>query len=346
MLGGSSAHTGGVEAFCDRASAALARDGHWQVTRIMTSSAYLSLGTLALYLRGIAALIGQRRDRPDCIWLHYVNLPDLAYLIVARLLGMRVMVTPHLGSNWKSQSSPVLRRLSGWALRHASRFALLSATQEGELNLPASVPRSRIITFLPAEMLAARPDPLAKDPAQLRLIHASRLSEGKGSFLVVDVCAALRDAGLVFSAEIVGPADAVTNAALHDRIARHQLADHVTVPGPKSMPQMVVALQRSDVLIHLSRIDSYPLIVLEAMACGVVPVCLDLAGARSMVATYDGHVVGPERPVEDTAEWIAGLVIADIRRRGNDISQRVRADFDWSQCLQALDAALRECLRA
>jgi glycosyltransferase involved in cell wall biosynthesis len=344
VLGGSLDHPGGVEAFCDRSQEALERQGNWRITRIPTSTAYLSLRRLPNYLKGLSRLIAYRRNRPDCVWLQYVNLPDLTYLVVAKVLGYRVMVTPHLGSNWKSQSVPFLRTLSGLALRCANRLALISPTQELEINLPASVPRSHIRNFLPAEILTAELPGQEGESDRLQLIHSGRLSEGKGSFLVVEVAAKLRDKGVPFIFNITGGADAETYARINELIETHRLESHVKVLGRVPEADLLDLLKQSDVLVHLSKIDSYPLIVLEAMACSMTAVCMDLAGARDMVTTYGGQIVSQEHAVDESADWLASQQLERIRRLGANAATRVRTDYEWSRCAGALAAALKECV--
>ncbi len=344
MIGGSADHLGGVEAFCERSAIALRAHGGWRSEHIAASTAYLTLSRLPAFFRGLRALIGYRRRRPDIVWIQYVNLPDLAYLLMARLLGMRTMVTPHLGVFWRSQGNPTLRRLSEFLLRRAHRIALISRTQEQEIALPRKVPRSLIANFLPHDVLTG---PLADTqalPPAMQIIHSSRLSEEKGTFMVVEVCRDLRAAGVPFQARITGTGSPETMRRLHAMIGEHALADQVSVLGRVPEDELLGHLRGSDVLIHLSSIDSYPLIVLEAMACSVTPVVLELAGARDMVDTYGGHVVQRCNAVGDTVEWLRRCDLAALRKTRADIARRVRADYAWPRCSAALAAALEACL--
>jgi glycosyltransferase involved in cell wall biosynthesis len=341
VLGGSLDHLGGVEAFCERSMEALSsRQADWRMTRIPTSTAYLNMRKLPRYLRGLLSLLRYRFKRPDCVWLQYGNLPDLGYLAVAKLLGMRVMVTPHLGSNWRSQSNPLLRSLSGTLLRHADRLALISRTQELEINLPPSVPRSDIRNFLPAELVSTVKPSEEGPPETLRLIHSGRLSEGKGTFLFVEVCAALKARHVPFTAQITGGADEPTRAKLQALIERHGLQDDIDVRGRISDAALFEALRASDVLVHLSRIDSYPLIVLEAMTCSMLPVCMELAGARNMVDTYDGFVVSDSAAIRETVDVLSSLKVDAARRRAEAVSIRVKEDYSWERCAGQLETAL------
>ena len=345
ILGGSAKHLGGVEAFCERsAEALLRRDRGWRIHRIATETAYLTFKRIPVVLGGLGQLIRYRRQRPDVAWVQYVNLPDLAYVVLAKLLGMRVMVTPHLGSNWRSQQNPVLRWLSGALLGLADRLALISKTQQLEIALPKDTPRALIRNFLPETILTGPLPDAAGAHLPLQLIHSARLSADKGTFMVVEVSAKLRDAGVPFVTRITGGADPETYAQLDALIAERNLSDQVKVLGRVPEDALLDALRRSDVLIHLSRIDSYPLILLEAMACAMVPVAMELAGARDMIETYDGKVVSQAHPVEETAAWLIASDRDDLRRRGRTQVERVRTDYGWARCADALAAALAACV--
>ena len=274
-LGGSPNHLGGVEAFCERSKQALETRRKCQVEHLPTSTAFLTLRRVPVLFMGLSTLVSRRREKFDCVWLQYVSLPDLMYLLVAKATGFRVMVTPHLGSNWRSQSNPFLRWLSGWALSFADRLALISKTQELEISLPKRVPRSYIRNFLPPSILTGEISEATGAPAAMQLIHSGRLSEGKGTFLFVEVCHQLRAAGVPFFARITGGADEQTLLRLQRMIADRGLGEQVVVLGRVPDAELLDLLRGSDVLVHLSRIDSYPLIVLESTACAMFPICME-----------------------------------------------------------------------
>ena len=151
ILGGSPSQPGGVEAFCERSEQALRLRTNWDLLRMQADTAHMTVRRLPGMLRGWARLM--RTRRLDCVWVQYTNIMDLTFVVVAKAVGHRVMVTPHLGSNWRSQTNKLLRACSEAALRCADRLALISPTQELEIALPAAVPRSQIRNFLPAILL-------------------------------------------------------------------------------------------------------------------------------------------------------------------------------------------------
>jgi len=342
ILGGSTGQRGGVEAFCARAKQAIEQLGTNVVEQQNADTAFLSLRKLPGLARGFYRLARQRHQPPDCIWLQYSNLPDLFYLPWAKLFGFKVLVTPHLGANWRSQSNPLLRTVSQRLLGLSDRLGLLSHTQETELSFPPDVPRNYLRTFLAANVISGEPTPRRAEQRPLRLAHVSRLSEGKGTFHFVEVCRLLRDRGIPFTATIAGSADRAMLHRLETAIQTAGLASNIEIVGSLAEPDYARLLTETDVLVHLSTVDSYPLIVIEAIACGAFPICINLPGAAYMVETYAGHVVPEHNCAATTADFIARKPLAELHGEMEKAVRHVRSDYGWSSCVVSLDAALRD----
>jgi glycosyltransferase involved in cell wall biosynthesis len=346
VLGGSLHRRGGLEAFCERAATAINRQNHgWTASWWPTESAYASP-------RRIAAIAGAWRrvgriEGVDLVWLQWSTLLDLLLLRRLRVLGVPVMVTPHLGANSRLQRMPVPRALCARLLRHADRVALLFPEQDAEIALPAALPRTPIRTFLPEIALASpgHPDARLNTDGALRLIHAGRLSHGKGTFRMVELCAALHARGLRVKGRIVGRADPATMTALTRAIADAGLGDTLTLVDWLDEATLIAALGDADILVHLSELDSYPLIVLEALAAGTVPVVADMVGARAMVARYGGFV-SDGSSVDAAADWLVARDHARLRHDAALAAVRVRQDHGWTECVTRLIEAANLTLSA
>jgi glycosyltransferase involved in cell wall biosynthesis len=337
IVGGSPGHRGGVEQFCDRALEALTAIGGHRVVLVNTNAAYLRLRSIPSLVTCLRDLVQHRRLGFRQLWLQYVCLPELAILVAARLLGFTILVTPHLGSNWSSQARPSLRWLTRKLLALSDAIGLISPTQAEEISLPSSPLRVALVTFLPRHFPPRPPTP-ATASDRLRLVHAGRLSEGKGTFLFLELCAILHRANRDFEAQLIGSCDRADEMRIDDFIAQHDLRE-VTKVGRVLEPEMLERLSSADVLIHLSRIDSFPLIVLESIGCGVYPICKDLHGARLMVETYCGRIVGGDDPVRDTAAILLADPSASFRAAAEPARKRLLTDFDWRRCVSAVEQA-------
>jgi len=339
IVGGSARDPGGVEIFCARALEAV--QSHWpecDVLLVPADSGHLTPARLPRFLRALNAFRRANRVPIDVLWLNVANLPDLLFVLLAKVLGIRVLVTLHLGANSRLQRIAVLRWLCRTLTARADRIALLFDGQDAEIDLPAHVPRSTIRTFLPPESFTPPGAPIA-EPA-LRLIHAGRLSEGKGSLAIVDLCAALNRAGVAFTARIIGRGDEALMQDLYARIEANALKSRITLSDWLDGPALIAALGEADILVHLSRLDSFPLIVLEAMAAGTLPIAIDMAGVRAMTSAYDGHLVDPDAAVAGADAWLEANRLEDLRQRGAAMGARVRADYSWSACVATLAAAI------
>jgi len=111
-----------------------------------------------------------------------------------------------------------------------------------------------------------------------RLIFAGKLSEKKGLFSLLRAVSLLKEPE---NYELV-LAGGWSNAAEYDEILR--LADAapcaVTFPGKLSHQQLAQEMNRSDVFVLPSFYEGLPLVLTEAMACGLKTVCTDLPGIR------------------------------------------------------------------
>jgi glycosyltransferase involved in cell wall biosynthesis len=334
VLGGSLYHPGGIESFCERTVTAINRHGaHWRATWWATDTAYLSWSKLRGLARAWRRLKTIDRHEVDLVWLQWSTLADLIFLHRVVGLGVPVLATPHLGANARLQRHRVLRALCKRLLARADRLALLFDDQAGEIALP-DLPRSTLGTFLPEETLATPPP--ARDRGALRLLHAGRLSREKGTFRLVEICAELRARGTPFEAKIVGRAAPEVMNELRAEIAQAGLDDAIALAGWMDSPALRDALGHADVLVHLSQLDSFPLIVMEALAAGAIPIVSDMAGASSMVRRYDGLVTQGSN-VNDAVEWLINADPDDVRRRGGNVALRVRADNAWPKVVKQLE---------
>jgi len=336
MIGGSAHHPGGLEAYCARAVEAVARSGRTiTLSWLESGTAYLSPRHLPGVARVIGAMRRARRDGSEVAWVQASNLSELALAGVARALGFRVIVTPHFGAASRMETRRAARTVAARLLASADRVALLFARQAEEICVPRGRAHAVVGTFLPAASLAALP--AAAAPARLRLLHAGRFSDGKGTFRMVALCAALRAQGVAFDARIIGRGDEQTSARLHAAIVAADLVNALTIEDWRDEAGLIAALREADILVHLSTLDSFPLIVLEAMACDTYPVVFDMAGAGEMVARFGGLSRPATENMEDVAERLAVLPLEDVRTHARAIGRDVRAAYYWPVVVRELE---------
>ena len=337
LIGGTFRIRGGVEQFCSRAAAALLASGRHSVTHVYANSGYLRFQHLPSFFKAIVTILREGHRKPYRVWLQYSCFPDLAILLICRLVGFRVVVTPHLGSNWVSRRNPILNWLSVHLLKCADGIALLSESQKEELVFPTQVPLENILTYLPSTLSREiRP----KSEWRLRLVHIARLSEAKGSFTFLDICSRLKGRHQDFEAKLIGPCDAQTMNDIENFLIRNDIGNEVRYLGVLDEAGILRELLTADVLLHLSKTDSFPLSVLEAIGCGVFPICRNLPGARTILEAYCGLVVNQTDPTETVVDFLIGRRLDDLRDTARVAARQCAEDYQWDRCVKALETAM------
>ena len=156
--------------------------------------------------------------------------------------------------------------------------------------------RSDVEQYVPAERIAICPNgldlPEGKDryssAGELQILFLSNLLPDKGFEDLLDACVLLREKGVSFRCRFVGaPSAAVSAEAFLRKVEARNLGDAVVYEGPKYGADKQSILREADVLVHPTREDCFPLVVLEAMAAGLPVISTREGGIPDEVE--DGH---------------------------------------------------------
>ena len=139
--------------------------------------------------------------------------------------------------------------------------------------------------FLPGDQSAARAA-LGLDD-QPRLLYVGRLAPIKGLETLLDAMARLRAAGTRVHLSIVGgDADEPLNGhegALRTRLARLDLGGTVTFVGAQPQERLRAWYVAADTTVLPSHYESFGMVALEAMACGIPVVASRVGGLQTTV---------------------------------------------------------------
>lgn len=151
--------------------------------------------------------------------------------------------------------------------------------------------------------VATPPAQPARQPGPLRILYLSNLIPSKGVREAVAAMAMLAADGHAFEGRIIGGPTAELGVEEVGRlVADAGLADRVRVMGPLFGEEKARWLEWADVLTYPSRHDHAPLVVLEAMAHGVVPIVCDTGGVAELPgAALSDNIVPPGLPPADIA---------------------------------------------
>jgi len=255
---------------------------------------------------------------------------DLAYTVVAKLCGARVIYQVHGGA------SPE---------RFFGRSRLLAAFLRATLELPdaivvlASVELEAYRAFVQGQQVLLLPngvDPLQtvtlapekRDPsAPLRLVYIGRLAREKGLYDALPALKLARAGGV--DARLVVAGSGPDEPRLRRFAATLGLASQVSFAGPLFGEDKARLLGAADALLLPSRAEALPYALLEAMAAGV-PVIASAVGAIPDVVVDGVHgALVPPRDPQAIARAIVKLA-ADpdlLARAGSACRRRIALGY-------------------
>jgi glycosyltransferase involved in cell wall biosynthesis len=145
------------------------------------------------------------------------------------------------------------------------------------------------------------PDPekhKTRPEGRFEVVTVARLNNTKGHRFFLRAMAALRDEGIDIHYRMAG--EGPERAEIEVEIARLGLQDHAVLLGSVSEAAVLDLLQSADALALTSirKGEAAPVAVMEAMSCGLPPICSIIGGTADMIEDgTDGFLV----PQEDVA---------------------------------------------
>ncbi|WP_172600359.1 glycosyltransferase family 4 protein [Sulfurivermis fontis] len=335
---------GGLELYALRSTAALQRLGH-DVMAVVRPGTMLQQ---RLHEQGLAHFVLPRRSRA---------LPLLAAWRLARLIDKAQVDVIHM--HW----GPDLF-LAALAKRWASRPVRLVYTRQMALTRPKNdayhrflyrqidlyltitdklLQQARQLLPLPAERIQRLyygvPAPAVLQDAERRALRHSlqipervfaigligRMEEQKGQHLLIEAVQYLRAAGIPAHATLIGPAmDAAYQQRLQREIEERGLQDAVILRGPHKTPMDI--MPAFDVIVLTTRMETFGLVLAEAMRCGVAVVGTDAGGVPEIIEDGRSGLLFTPEDASHLARQLEHLARNDGLRRQLAAAGKARAD--------------------
>lgn len=359
-------HAGGVEHYAYNVAARLARDFGWHVA--VAASGQSRKGVTREMLHGITVYrlptwitlsntplnpcwLSQlrnvvSRERPDVINAH-APVPGLSDIAIFGAKRIPTVLTYHMGSMRKGRLSLDwaiwLYERGCWPLTVArsdlvvctSRFVRSGLGRQGRAKSTVVTPGVDTGYFSPVKEIGASSQRTDK-PAMVgsRVLFVGALGTGdahKGLSYLLRAFARVRKTCPGASLSVVGDGDDCSRyKAERDALG---VSDCVRFLGLLRGRALLSAYQAADLLVLPSTNENFPLVLLEAMSCGLPVVASRVGGIPEIVADgKTGHLVQPT-DVAALATRILDLVrSSDTRlRMGRLARDEVVLKHDWDR---------------
>ena len=110
-------------------------------------------------------------------------------------------------------------------------------------------------------------------------------------------------------------------------------ANVTAVPYRRDSIELAQWLASADALVHAGTRETFGLVLLEAMACGL-PIVAARAGAVPEIVTPDVGLLAEPRDSVSLADAVAALYDSPLEARSRAARARVVSTFSWTQALQ------------
>lgn len=272
-------------------------------------------------------------DGVEHLHAHFASHPAAAAFVIHHLTGIPYSFTAH-GSDLHRERRMLREKVS------AAAFVVSISGYNRRVIFDECGPQvagNVVVIHCGVDTLQLQPSDAqhagsASDPFAILCIGT--LHEVKGQTHLIEACRLLHQRRVAFQLHFVG--DGPDLSALQQQSERAQIASHVTFHGRKNRTQVIEHLRTADVLAAPSvpskdgRREGIPVVLMEAMSCGLPVVASDLSGIPELVehATH-GFLVRPGDTcaLADALERLSGD--PELRRRFGSVGRtRIIDEFD------------------
>jgi UDP-glucose:(heptosyl)LPS alpha-1,3-glucosyltransferase len=254
---------------------------------------------------------------------------------------------PHLSGNWCERAAyrpddarplPIVAAVS-----HQVAGELRDFVGVPEGNLTVTHPGVDIVQFRPLseEERAERSLPSPAHPGhQLRLVFVGYEFDRKGIAPILDAMGRLGPG--VVHLDVLGQDNPAPYLA---RAASLGISEDVHFHGHVQQPQQLIA--RADALVLASVYEAFPLVVMEALACGTPVIASRESNAGEIVRPeVTGMLYGPARSADQLARTLTAFIAArarwpEMRRSARSAAENRTWDKAWEETKLVYDEALR-----
>ncbi len=243
---------------------------------------YLAILPLLWYLN--------KRKNIDCLHANFCVPDGLATAKLSRALSIPYVITEHQAHLHELLAKPYLKRMMLPAYAAAVKVIAVSEHTK-QIMLDAGAYRNNLMVIpngIDISLFAAH-----KELNEIRkLIYIGYLVEHKGIHILLKALSLTGDLSL--SLTIVG--DGTYRGTLEALAEKLSIKDRVRFLGEKSPQEIAALLKDHDALVHPSFIESFGIVVVEAMASGLPVLATRNGGSEFIVTEETGLIVAPNDP--------------------------------------------------
>jgi teichuronic acid biosynthesis glycosyltransferase TuaC len=254
-----------------------------------------------LYYAGIRRLVDRihRQFEFDLIHAHFTYPDGVVAAHLGRRYGVPVVITEHVP--WEAwRSHPRVLRRAGWAAqRSACHISVSESVRRSVANYTGEQDRLVVVpNSVDGSVFTSLTDGRERIPNQI--LFAGAVRPVKGVDLLLRSLRLLverrRDVNLVVAGEAFYGGYRKEEVRLRQMVKDLGLEERVKFVGKQAPPALARYMRESAMLVLPSRLESFGMVLVEALACGTPVVSTRCGGPQDIVNDEVGILVPPDDP--------------------------------------------------
>lgn len=293
-----------------------------------------------------------RRFRPDLVHIHS-GFPTgpLGYWLKITL-GIPYVMTLHGGEvpGFLPEEIGTLQKILAPATRIVWNAAsAVIAVSDGLRDLSLQAVPAVDIQVIPngVDCQYFSPAPMRKERSgPWRLLFVGRVVRQKGLSYLLDALAAMKACGTTgWRLRIVG--DGPMRPRLEAQAAQYGITDWVEFTGWLPFEQIPTEMRSADLFVLPSIVEGMPLVLLQAMACGLPVVATEVPGSVDLVHPGRNGLLVPAKDATAMAKVLTSLLADEtLCSEMGECSRKIALTMDWSEIARSYFALYQAMLPA
>lgn len=288
--------------------------------------------------------------QPDIVHAHYAS----GYGTTARLVDFH----PYILSVWGSDvyDFPYKSKLHRWLIRKnlysADRLTSTShCMMEQTLKIAPTLKSFNIVPF-GVDMQKFTKSNNVKMKNEIVIGTVKTLSEKYGIDLLIQAFAMLKEKLTVSHPEIAGQlilrivGGGTQRSELEYLAQKLNLKNSITFTGQVSHQQVPLELDKLDIYVALSRLESFGVAIIEAGSMRLPCVVANVGGLPEVVCNNETGIIVPRENPKAAAEALEKLVL-NVKLQhsmGNAAYDFVKNHFSWESCVEKMNQVYKQLL--
>lgn len=291
---------------------------HWQLRHVYKKAVLLS-GT------------------PDILYSHYVHISSMS-LTLKHNYHIPLVAIEH----WSEMNKDVLPKhaklLGEQTYKHADAVLTVSPSIQQSLKKHFNVHADVVFNIVGQDF---HYNPNRAKASKVTFISTGSLIKRKRIDLAIDAFALLHLQNNSWEYNIIG--EGPEHKHLQKLICKYNLQDNIHLLGIKTKKEIVDLLQQSHAFILSSQLETFSVVCIEALACGVPVIATKCGGPEYFIRNFDGSLI-PVNNVQELANAINHMFLhhQEYNRKqiADDCQQRFGSKTIAKQLTQVFESVV------